>query len=93
MNLDMEPFSQELTDLTQEASEEGVVSVSNINGFTLEVQSIDQSQVGGLTRRQAVGKNPQGVIMIKGDPSFSSNDQILINELAYYIQSNDLKAY
>ena len=93
MNLDMEPFSQELTDLTQEASEEGVVSVSNINGFTLEVQSIDQSKVGGLTRRQAVGKNPQGVIMVKGDPSFSSSDQILINELAYYIQSNDLKAY
>ena len=93
MNLNMEPFSQELTDLTQEANEEGVVSVNNVNGFTLEVQSIDQNEVGGLKRRQAIAKNPQGVVMVKGDASFSSNDQVLLNELAYYIQSNDLKAY
>ena len=30
--------------------------------------------------------------MLQGEPSFSSNDQILIDELVYYIQTNDLKA-
>lgn len=92
-NINLEPISQELTDLTSEASEEGVVSISKINGFTLEVQTMDQNAVGKLKRRQAVGKNSQGIILVKGDPSFSSNDQILINELAFYIQSNNLKAF
>jgi hypothetical protein len=92
-DIDLEPISRELTDLTNEASEEGIISVNNINGFTLEVQTIDQNAVGKLKRRQAVGKNPQGIILVKGDPSFSSSDQILINELAFYIQSNNLKAF
>ncbi len=92
-NIDLEPISQELTALTNEANEEGVVSVNNINGFTLEVQAMDQNAVGSLKRRQAVGKNSQGIILVKGDPSFSSSDQILINELAFYIQSNNLKAF
>lgn len=92
-DIDLEPISQELTALTNEASEEGIVSVNQINGFTLEVQTMDQNAVGKLKRRQAVGKNSQGIILVKGDPSFSSSDQILINELAFYIQSNNLKAF
>ena len=51
------------------------------------------NEIGGeLTRRQAIAKNTQGIIMLKGDPSFSSNDQILIDELVFYIKQNDLKA-
>ena len=30
--------------------------------------------------------------MLKGELSYSSNDQILIDELVFYIQQNDLKA-
>ena len=30
--------------------------------------------------------------MLQGEPSYSSNDQILIDELVFYIQQNDLKA-
>jgi hypothetical protein len=92
-DIDLEPISRELTALTNEASEEGIASVNNINGFTLEVQTIDQNAAGKLKRRQAIGKNSQGIVLVKGDPSFSSSDQILINELAFYIQSNNLKAF
>ena len=92
-DIDLEPISQELVDLTNEATEEGVTSINSVNGFTLEVQTMDQNAVGKLKRRQAVGKNSQGIILVKGDPSFSSSDQILINELAFYIQSNNLKAF
>jgi len=92
-DLDLEPISQELIDIANSAEEEGVTSINKVNGFTLEVQIMDQNSVGKLKRRQAVGKNSQGIILVKGDPSFSSSEQILINELAFYIQSNNLKAF
>jgi hypothetical protein len=93
LNVQPEALSQELINLSNEASEEGVSSPNIVNGFILEVQAMDQNIVGNLKRRQAIGKNSQGIILIKGDPSFSSSDQILINELAFYIQSNNLKAF
>jgi hypothetical protein len=92
-DLDLEPISQELIDIANQTRDEGIVSVDKVNGFTLEVQITDQNSVGKLKRRQAVGKNSQGIILVKGDPSFSSSEQILINELAFYIQSNNLKAF
>tara|TARA_B110000977_G_scaffold55276_1_gene75350 strand:- start:3059 stop:4381 length:1323 start_codon:yes stop_codon:yes gene_type:complete len=64
-----------------------------VNGFILEVQDIDQNEIGGVKRKQAVGKDSKGIILVKGEPSFSAGDTVLINELAFYIQSNDLKAY
>ena len=93
LNVQPEALSQELITLSNEASEEGVSSPNIVNGFILEVQALDQNAVGSLKRRQAIGKNSQGIILVKGDPSFSSSDQILINELAFYIQSNNLKAF
>ena len=45
-----------------------------------------------LKRRRAVARNSQGIVMLKGDWSYSSNDQILIDELVYYIKQNKLKA-
>ncbi len=57
----------------------------------MSVVTIDQ-EIEGLNRRQAIARNKAGVVMLQGDPSFSSNDQILIDELVFYIQQNDLKA-
>ena len=45
-----------------------------------------------LKRRRAIATNKQNVVMLKGEFSFSSIDQILIDELVFYIQQNDLKA-
>lgn len=90
----LDEINSELRELENKAkTEDAVEPTKNINGFTLEVQTVDQNAVGNLKRRQAVGKNPQGVVIVKGDPSFSAEDTVLINELAYYIQSNDLKAF
>ena len=91
--IELEEINQELRDLEKEAEANAVAPTNQINGFTIEVQTVDQNAVGDLKRRQAVGKNAQGVILVKGDASFSAEDTVLINELAYYIQSNDLKAY
>ena len=89
----LEEINQELRDLEKEAEDNAVAPTNQVNGFTIEVQTVDQNAVGDLKRRQAVGKNAQGVILVKGDASFSAEDTVLINELAYYIQSNDLKAF
>lgn len=90
---DLVVLDEQLRQLAEETEDDAVTTTNQINGFILEVQAIDQNSVGNLKRRQAVGKNQQGVILVKGEPSFSAEDTVLINELAFYIQSNDLKAY
>ena len=90
-NIEFEEISEELLDLTQEAEEEGIPVIKSINGFTLSVET-SKNSVGNLKRRQAIAKNGQGVILLRGDESFSATDQILIDELVFYIQQNNLKA-
>lgn len=88
------PLSPELEDIRKQNEEGDDQSLNlnrNINGFILSVVE-DKREVGSLKRRQAIAKNTQGVILLKGEPSFSASDQILIDELAFYIQQNDLKA-
>jgi hypothetical protein len=45
-----------------------------------------------LKRRRATAKNKNGIILLFGEFSFTSIDQILIDELIFYIQTNDLRA-
>ena len=61
-----------------------------INGFNFDVET--EPTTNNLKRKRAIAKNDQGVILLRGEYSFSSSDQILINELIFYIQTNDLKA-
>jgi len=88
-----EAINAELLALSEESKNEGNNIVPFYNGFELSVVPDDKNPVGTLKRRYAIGKNKQGVIQVKGEPSFSSNDQILIDELIFYIQQNDLKAF
>lgn len=88
--LPQEQLSQDLLEATQEQSQQLSPVVTNINGFEMSVIPVDSAVIGGLKRRQAIARNPSGIIMLRGEPSFSSNDQILIDELVYYIQSNNL---
>lgn len=85
-------ISDQLLASTQQQEEQGSPVVTEVNGFTMDVIPVDNVIIGGLKRRRAVAKNKAGIIMLKGEPSFSSNDQILINELIFYINQNDLKA-
>jgi hypothetical protein len=67
--------------------------VKSLNGFIFSVETDNKNTAGTLKRRFAVAKNAKGVTLLKGESSFSSNDQILIDELVFYIQQNNLKAY
>ena len=51
-----------------------------------------ENEVDGYYRRFATATNSQGVVILKGEASFSATDQILIDELAFYIVQNNLKA-
>jgi hypothetical protein len=88
---EQEKVSAELTALTQQQSQQQSPVVTEVNGFTMGVETEDTTK--SLKRRRAIANNAQGVTMLKGEWSFSSIDQILIDELVFYIQQNNLKAY
>ena len=89
---EQEQLSNQLLKSTQQQSQQLSPVITNFNGFKMDVITLTDQSINGLERRQATAKNSQGIIMLKGDPSFSSNDQILIDELVFYIKQNDLKA-
>jgi hypothetical protein len=88
-NASQEQISSELTALTQQQSQNSPI-VTNVNGFEMGVET--EITTNSLKRRRAIARNKNGVVMLKGEWSFSSIDQILIDELVFYIQQNDLKA-
>jgi hypothetical protein len=83
-------LSSELTSLTTQQSNQLSPVITNVNGFEMGVET--EITEKPLKRRRAIARNKQGVVMLKGDWSFSSIDQILIDELVFYIQQNNLKA-
>jgi hypothetical protein len=87
---EQEKIAFELNQLTQQQSNQLDPVVTNVNGFEMGVET--EITEKPLKRRRAFARNKQGVVMLKGEWSFSSIDQILIDELVFYIQQNDLKA-
>lgn len=87
---DQERVALELTALTTQQSTQLSPVVTNVNGFEMGVET--ENSPNTLKRRRALARNKQGVVMLKGEWSFSSIDQILIDELVFYIQQNNLKA-
>jgi len=91
-DLELTAINQDLLDISEEQKEDGNPVLSNVNGFVFSVETDNTNLVGTLKRRFAVAKDSRGITLLKGEPSFSSSDQILIDELVFYIQQNDLKA-
>ena len=85
-----EKLNNELLKMTQEQAQQLSPVVTEVNGFKMGV--ITEPTSNSVSRRRAVARNTQGVIMLKGVWSYSSNDQILIDELSYVIKRDKLKA-
>ena len=90
--LEMAEINNELLAIGKESVEQGNPVVTNVNGFKISVVVDQQSKTGELYKRRAIGKNSAGVTIVKGEGSFSAEDQILIDELSFYIIQNNLKA-
>jgi len=92
----MDEINSELLALAEGQTLEGEPQSNIVNGFKLEVVADEKSKQnygeGTLYSRQAIAKNSSGIVILKGEPSFSADPQILIDELAFYIQNNNLKA-
>ena len=88
---EQESLNQELLDLIKEAQTQDNSSVIKIvNGFTMDLET--EKTENPLKRKRSIAKNADNVTILKGEWSFSSIDQILIDELVFYIQNNNLKA-
>lgn len=61
-----------------------------VNGFTFGIET--ETTESKIKRRRAIAKSSNGVVLLRGEYSFSSIDRILIDELIFYIQQNDLKS-
>ena len=90
--LSMTQIDTGLLALQKQDEEQGTPILTNVNGFIMSVEQVDKSNVDEYFRRQAIAKNSQGITILRGEPSFSGTDQILIDELVFYIKQNNLKA-
>jgi len=86
-----EELNKEILDLVEEQKTRNNSPIIKIvNGFTMDLET--ETTENPLKRKRAIAKDTSGTVVLKGEWSFSSIDQILIDELVFYIQTNNLKA-
>jgi hypothetical protein len=61
-------------------------------GFTFGIQE-DTKDNNKYVKRYAIARDVSGVIVLRGESSFSASTQILIDELKFIIDRDNLKAF
>ena len=91
-NTTLPPVTEELVEIAkvQKQAEESP-NLSTYQGFILEIEIVPFSST--VNRRRAVGKNQDGITLVQTELSFTPVDQIMINELKFIIDRDNLKAY
>lgn len=64
---------------------------STYKGFILEIET--RKYTDTVNQNRAVGKNQSGIVLISTAYSFASNPNVLIDELKFIIDRDDLKSY
>jgi hypothetical protein len=78
----------EISEIQNQAEESP--NLSTYNGFVLEIEVVPYSPT--VDRRRALGKNQSGIVMIQTELSFTPIDQVMINELKFIIDRDNLRA-
>jgi hypothetical protein len=91
-NLDLPLPSSELVEISkaQKQAEESP-NLSEYQGFIFEIEEVPFSPT--VNRKRALGKNQDGITLIQTELSFTPSDEVLINELKFIIDRDNLKAY
>lgn len=91
-NLDLPLPSSELVEISkaQKQAEESP-NLSEYQGFLFEIEEVPFSPT--VNRKRALGKNQDGITLIQTELSFTPSDEVLINELKFIIDRDNLKAY
>jgi hypothetical protein len=86
------PISKELDSVAQTQTQaDDSPNLSTYQGFVIEIEEVPFS--ANVNRKRAVGKNSEGITLIQTELSFATRDQILINELKFTIDKDNLRAY
>lgn len=90
--LKLNPISSNLIEIAniQKQSNQSQ-NLSTYQGFNIEIEEVPFSPI--VNRKRAVGKNQDGIILIQTELSFTPSDKVLINELKFIIDRDNLKAY
>lgn len=86
-----EILTQGENDLLNKLEDNNANSVNSYKGFRFAIIN-DIKSTSKYPKRYAIAKGASGVILLKGESSFSSSVQILIDELKFQIDRDDLKA-
>lgn len=80
-----------LTTVAIEIAGEGTDEGNLYKGFRLEIETKPYTDT--VNQNRGIAKNQSGIIMVSTDYSFASNPNILLNELKFTIDKDNLKAY
>lgn len=87
----IDPIPDSIIELEQLNQTENFAGSSNYKGFTLEIREEPFSST--VTRRKAVAINSQGIVLVETPLSFTTLDQVLLDQVKFVIDSQNLKPF